>query len=257
MQHFLKKEQKRLLITVAAILAGTFPARAQNVIPDRIRFVRIEYDMGELGNAFHGRYGRQDSWQVDSPAAEDNFMEGFAHATKLQITENAASFALTDAELFEYAFAYVVEVGYLRLREDEAAKLREWLLRGGFLFIDDFHGPLEWANFRREITKVFPERPIQDIPADHPIFHCYYDFDYFPQVPGLASLWWGRTYEKGGRVPHCRGIFDDEGRLMVLVNHNVDLGDSWEHAKDPRYDMHYSRLGYMLGINYVIYALTH
>jgi hypothetical protein len=164
---------------------------------------------------------------------------------------------LTDEALFDFPFAYIVEVGYLQLTQPEAEALREWLLRGGFLFIDDFHGAREWANFIEQFSKVFPNRTVQNIPIDHPIFHCYYDFDYYPQVPGLGSILRGTTFEKGGVHPSCRGIFDDHGRLMVLVNHNVDLGDSWEHTGDYNYPRHYSLLGYKLGINYIVYALTH
>ncbi|MDQ7065641.1 MAG: DUF4159 domain-containing protein [candidate division KSB1 bacterium] len=239
------------------LLSAAPQAPAQQITDDNFTFVRIRYSMGYLGYAFQSRYGAYDSWMVDFPSAEENFLRGFAKATSVPVSGRSVSIGLTEDALFDYAFAYVVEVGYMQLTDEEAKALREWLLRGGFLLIDDFHGWREWQNFVYQFKKVFPEREPRDIPIDHPIFHCYYDFDYFPQVPGLAALYRGVTYEKGGKVPHCRGIFDDQGRLMVLINHNMDLGDSWEHAADRRYQIKYSILGYKLGINYIIYALTH
>ncbi len=238
-------------------LLWAVPSWAQNLSADNFVFVRVKYSMGYFGLAFQSRYGPYDSWMVDHPAAEENFLKGLAKATNIPVSSRAVSIGLTDDELFDYSFAYMVEVGYLELSSQEAAALREWLLRGGFLLIDDFHGWREWQNFVYQFKKVFPDREVKDIPINHPLFHCFYDFDYFPQVPGLAALVRGVTYEKGGRVPHCRGFLDDQGRIMVLVNHNVDIGDSWEHTGDPRYDIKYSVLGYKLGINYIIYALTH
>ncbi len=246
-------------LSFVLLLWMTLPpgVQAQAINEDNFTFVRIRYNMGYFGLAFQGQYGAYDSWMVDYPSAEENFLKGFAKATSVPVSGKSVSLSLTDDELFDYSFAYVVEVGYMQLSQEEADALREWLLRGGFLLIDDFHGWREWQNFLFQFKKVFPDREVRDIPIDHPIFHCYYDFDSFPQVPGLAALYRGVTYEKGGKVPHCRGIFDDNGRLMVLVNHNMDLGDSWEHATDPRYQIRYSILGYKLGINYIIYALTH
>lgn len=231
--------------------------QAQELSSDDFTFVRVRYGMGEYSMGFYARYGGIDSWQVDFPEAEEHFMRAVKHQTSLSTNRNATSFSLTDEELFDYAFAYVVEVGFMKLTVEEAKSLREWLLRGGFLFIDDFHGPREWQNFQLEFSRVLPEYNIVDITPSHPIFHCYYDFDAFPVVPGLASLFRGALFEKGGKAAHCRGIFDEQGRLMVLINHNVDLGDSWEHANDYRYDPQFSVLGYKLGINYLIYALTH
>lgn len=256
-QNKLSRSLKLVIGALLGVLCAPALAPAQLEPDDQFTFVRIKYNMGNLGYGFQIRYGRYDSWRVDYPTAEENFLRAVRRGTSIPVAERAKAFWITDDELFEYPFAYVVEVGYMELRPEEAEAMREWLLRGGFLFIDDFHGPVEWQNFETEIAKVFPNRPIVDIPPDHPIFHCFYDFDYFPQVPGLGSVLRGTTYEKGGRVPHCRGIFDDHGRLMVLINHNIDLGDSWEHAADYDYPREYSLLGYQLGINYLIYAMTH
>lgn len=248
---------KFLNILLIFLVLTPCPAASQEIPTDEFTFVRLRYGMGSFAMGFYARYGGIESWQVDFPAAEEHFMRAVRHQTTLGTAKNALSFAITDKELFNFAFAYVVEVGFMKLTAKEAASLREWLLRGGFLFIDDFHGPREWQNFYNEFSVVFPDYEIVDVPIDHPIFHCYYEFDHYPVVPGLASLYLGMLFEKGGKAQHCRGIFDKDGRLMVLINHNMDLGDSWEHANDYRYDAKYSVIGYKLGINYLIYALTH
>ncbi len=248
---------KRTFWAIMLALGNVAPLDAQPLHDDLFSFVRVKYSSGPFAHGFRMQYGLWGSWEVDFPTAEENFMRGLRTITQLPTSETSLAISITDPEFFEYPFAYMVEPGYLQLTQQEADSLREWCLRGGFLMIDDFHGEAEWRNFLLEFAKVFPDRRPQEIPATHPIFHCYHDFDKFPQVPGLGPVLYGVTYEKGGRIPRCAGFFDDQQRLMVLVNHNVDLGDSWEHATDRRYPSHYSRLGYMLGINYVIYAMTH
>ena len=141
----------------------------------------------------------------------------------------------------------------------EVPILREYLLRGGTLTFDDFHGPIEWANVERELKRVFPERKIIDLPKEHPIFNCFYKFDSFPQTPGLGSFLQGRTWEKGGYVAHLRAIEDDNGRAMVLINWNVDMGDGWEWSNATEYPgyVKYTAMAYRMEINEIIYALTH
>ncbi|MDZ7343630.1 MAG: DUF4159 domain-containing protein [candidate division KSB1 bacterium] len=231
-------------------------AASQYLQTDNFTFVRIKYSSGQQAYGFRLRYNT-DSWAVDYPTAEENFLRGLRTATQLPVADQALALPFTDSQIFSYPFAYMLEVGYLQFTQEEADTLREWCLRGGFLMIDDFHGTVEWRNFIAEFSKAFPNfQPVQ-LPSDHPIFHCYYDFAQYPRVPGLGPLSMGRLYERDGYNPECWGVFDDKNRLMILINHNVDLGDSWEHAADPRYPPFYSKLGYMLGINYIVYALTH
>lgn len=226
---------------------------------DEFTFVRLQYSSDE-GDT--GRYGRRfrrrrSSWAVDYPFAERNFMRGLESFTSLNVSDEPLALSLLDEEFFRYPFAYAVEVGYMVLSDKEVERLREWLLRGGFLMVDDFHGQYEWLHFSEQMRKVFPNRSIVDIPIEHPIFHCFFDVNELPQIPGLGAWRSGRTYEKGGIQHHCMGIFDNEGRLMVLVMRNMDMGDAWEHTNDPRYPKWYAAQAYKLGINFVIYALTH
>jgi len=160
-------------------------------------------------------------------------------------------------DIFNYPFVYAVEVGQWYLSEAQAAKLREYLLRGGFLMVDDFHGTYEWEVFMASMSRVFPDRPVVDIENQDAIFHVLYDLDERVQVPGLAALYNGVTYEQDGIVPRWRAIYDDKGRIMVAICHNMDLGDAWEWADDPGYPEKYASLAYRIGINYIIYSMTH
>jgi hypothetical protein len=123
--------------------------------------------------------------------------------------------------------------------------------------VDDFHGTAEWAGFMESMKRVFPDRPVLDIPEGDPVLHVLYDLDERIQIPGIAPLMYGQTYEQDGVNPTWRGVYDDEGRLMVAINHNMDLGDAWEHANDPRYPEPMTTLAYRFAVNYAIYAMTH
>ena len=162
-----------------------------------------------------------------------------------------------DQSIFDCQWSYAVEVGYWQRNTQEAARLRDYLLRGGFMMVDDFHGAWEWSSFVASMQRVFPDRPIVDIPEDDEAFHVIYDLDHRIQIPSRMYTYTGQTWEKGGITPHWRGIYDDEGRLMVSINFNMDIGDAWEHADWPDYPENMTALAYRFGINYVIYAMTH
>lgn len=207
---------------------------------------------------YSGRGWGGSNWATDYPKADLQFLEGLRKLSDLGfVGSQHRALSVTDPELFSYPFLYAVEVGSMRLSQKEAAHLREYLLRGGFLVVDDFHGSQEWENFYRQIKKVFPEYEAVDLPVSHPIFHCYYDIDELIQIPGLQYLYTGRTWEKRGYRPRYMGIQDENGRLLMMINHNVDLGDAWEWAEVEAYPRKYATLAFQLGINYIIYAMTH
>jgi hypothetical protein len=135
--------------------------------------------------------------------------------------------------------------------------MREFLDRGGFFMCDDFHGTEEWDVFIHSMQRVFPDRPIVELDNTDQIFHVIYDLDDRYQVPGWTPVRRGMTYEYDGYNAKWRGIYDDHGRVMVAICHNMDLGDSWEHADNPQYPQKYSALGIRIGINYVTYSMTH
>lgn len=200
---------------------------------------------------------RRRSWLIDAPEAEVHFLDGVQRLARIDTSSYSVALAPLDDRLFDYPFLYAVEVGHWSLSDPEAQRLREYLLRGGFLMTDDFHGTFEWDIFTTSMSRVFPDRPIVDIDNKDAIFHVLYDLDDRFQVPGIIMFYTGRTYEYDGVEGKWRGIYDDKGRLMVAVCHNMDLGDAWEWADHPQYPEKYASLAYRVGINYIIYAMTH
>jgi hypothetical protein len=160
-------------------------------------------------------------------------------------------------DVFNWPTMYAVEVGHWDLTDAMADQLRDYLLRGGFLMVDDFHGTLEWNVFLRGMNKVFPDRKIVDLDNKDPIFHVIYDLDDRFQIPGWQWSISGKTYEYDGFDPKWRGIYDDKGRVMVAICHNMDLGDAWEWSDDPRYPEKWAGLAYRVAVNYFMYDLTH
>ncbi len=170
---------------------------------------------------------------------------------------------LTDEALFDYPFLYMIEPGALVFSEEEVVALRRYLKNGGFLMVDDFWGDYAYQNFYREIKRVFPDREPEELPLSHKIFQCVYQLKEKPQVPGIdAWLYSGQSWENhgpGSRDVHFLGISDDQGRLMVIICHNTDLGDGWEReGEDPGFFKEFSeKKSYPMGINIVTYAMTH
>ena len=196
-------------------------------------------------------------WAIDYPEAEHHFLVALRRLTNVDAYDSDNPVSILDPGLRECPFLYVLEVGALTLDDREASQLREYLLAGGFLVVDDFWGSWAWENFQAQMRFVFPDRDLVELPIEHPVFHVFYDIRKIIQVPNVYQASSGRTHEYDGYVPHVRGIFDDKGRLMVLVNWNTDLGDAWEWADDPSYPLRYSTYAFELGINFVIYAMTH
>ena len=228
--------------------------RAWDFDPDpraEFQFARYAYGSGE----WRGR--RRGSWQTDWPDAEYHLTNGITRLTAIDTAYGGKFVEPLSEELFDYPWIYAVEVGRWHLSEVEAERLREYLLRGGFLMVDDFHGSYEWASFLASMQRVFPDRKIVEIPENDPLLHTLYDLDQRTQIPGIQYLWSGQAYEEDGYTPHWRGIYDDEDRLMVAINFNMDLGDAWEHADLPEYPENMTALAYRFAINYVIYAMTH
>ncbi len=198
------------------------------------------------------------NWTMDYPRSDRHFSEALRRLTRVHARSVEQPVDLNDGDdVFDWPWLYGVEVGHWNLTDAQAAKLREYLLRGGFFMCDDFHGTLEWQIFTASMKRVFPDRQIVEIESRDPIFHILYDLNDRFQVPGAQFLRSGRTYEYDGVVPHWRGIYDDKGRLMVAICFNMDLGDSWEHADNPEYPEKFTSLGVRLGVNYVLYSMTH
>jgi hypothetical protein len=269
-------------LKILLLLAGGFglaltrlPLRAQDAtaMTDRptaeFHFARLMYNgVGscDVGGGYGRGWGRGGGAAcVDWFDAEYHFMQGLTRLTRIDGAlvshydgSGGRQISLTDEAIFDYPWLYAVEVGNWVLDPLEAARLREYLLRGGFLMVDDFHGNYEWQVFHDSIVRVFPDRPTLDIADTDEVLHVLYDLDQRIQIPGLNPILRGQTWEgPDGTPPHWRGIYDDNGRLMVAINHNMDLGDAWEHADTPVYPEPMTALAYRFAVNYVIYAITH
>jgi hypothetical protein len=223
-------------------------------------FARLMYPPAYYGRRYGGggdwRQGFS-SWTTDYPRSDRHFAEAMRRLTRVSTRSVEQPVNLEWGDQYDWPFLYAVEVGHWNLSDDQVKAMREFLLRGGFFMCDDFHGTREWEVFMASMRRVFPDRAVVDIDGKDAIFHTIYDLDDRYQVPGQQILWSGRPYEYDGYKDTWRGIYDDKGRLMVAIVHNSDLGDSWEHADNPRYPQEYSALGIRIGINYVVYAMTH
>lgn len=206
-------------------------------------------------------------WSTDYPYAGINLMIRMSELTLTPITKNDDDepnywvVRLTDDALFRCPILMGSDVGTMGLSDPEAGRLRDYLLKGGFLWVDDFWGTPAWTQWSQEIHKALPGYDIFDIPADHPIRHMLFPIDEVEQVTNINH--WLRTHntsERGADSPHAdfRGIADDKGRLMVVMTHNTDFGDTWERESENReFFERFSRKGYALGVNVLLYAMTH
>jgi len=206
-----------------------------------------------------GRWGRRGmNWTIDYPRSDRHLMAGIRRLTRIHTRSVEQVVDVDDPdEIYNWPFLYAVEVGHWNLTDDQCKKVREFLLRGGFLMVDDFHGTQEWEVFMASMSRIFPDRPIVDLGNTDPIFHVLYDLDQRFQVPGAQYLYTGREWEKDGYEAEWRGIYDDKGRVMVAICHNMDLGDAWEWSDDPRYPEKWASLAYRIAVNYTIYDMTH
>ncbi|MGK0187325.1 MAG: hypothetical protein ACI9R3_003112 [Verrucomicrobiales bacterium] len=231
--------------------------RDQNLPEDIFTFVRVQY------SSYNDWGWRGGKWKTDYPDSDLNFSYRLEQLTSLNVDPDGKILKLTDPELYDYPFIYIIEPGEMVLDEPERECLRSYLLHGGFLLVDDFWGTYEWDNFYLEIKKVFPNREPVELQPDHEVFHCVFDLKEKPQLPSMhAAQRWGLTYEPGkpgAEEVHYRALYDDDGRIMSIICHNTDLGDGWEReGEDPWYFKNFSEpKAYPMGINIIFYAMTH
>jgi hypothetical protein len=209
-------------------------------------------------------------WRTDYPYGEINFSIRFSELTRTRVSWNGRQpnywvVRPTDEALFQCPFVIASDVGTVGLRDSEAAQLREYLLKGGFLWVDDFWGTLAWEHWSSELAKVLPpsEFPIEDVPIADPIFQSQFTVTKVPQITNIG--FWRRSHgtdtsERGSdsAEPHFRAVRDDHGRIMVVMTHNTDVADSWEReGEDPGFFFQFSPAGYALGVNVLLHAMTH
>jgi hypothetical protein len=222
-------------------------------------FARLMYPGGWLD----GYRGREYDWHTgvalwsqDFPRADRHFSMAVRRLTRIHVRSVEQAVNLDDGDdVYNWPWLYAVQVGEWGITDEQAKKLRDYLLRGGFFMADDFHGTQEWEVFQESMQRVFPDRPIVDIPDSDAVFHTVYDLDERYQIVGNEHLSVG--HKKDGYVARWRGIYDDKHRLLVVISFNSDIGDSWEWADSPDYPEKYSALGIRIGVNNIVYAMTH
>ena len=198
------------------------------------------------------------AWAVDYPRADRTFARLLRRLTRVNVRSVEQPVNLDDGDdVYDWPFLMVGLPGMWDLTDEQVAKLREYLLRGGFLLCDSFFGTREWAGFTDGMRRVFPDRPIVELADDHPLFHTVYDLTVKTQVPNWNALQGGVPYRADGVTPHWRAIVDDTGRVMVAIAFNNDLGDSWQWADDPDYPQEAASVGMRMGVNFAVYAMTH
>jgi hypothetical protein len=246
------KKTAALLALLVLVIPGMSISELRDEQAPEFFFTRLVYGSGFRGRGFGG------SWATDYPEADVKFMWGVQRMTGIRVYPEPNTVRIMDPNLFKYPFLYSVEVGYMNLNEQEAERLREYCLRGGFWYVDDFWGTYEWQNFATQIRKVFPDRKLAELPMSHEVFHTHFDVKEVMQIPNVGNgCRGGPTWERDGYTPHVLGISDDNGRLMVLITYNSDLGDAWEWMDQPCYPELFSGTAYRMGINFIIYAMTH
>lgn len=231
---------------------------------DVLTFVRIRRDRAPYGSRSAG------SWWTDFPDSDLNLSYRLQQMTSLKVNPDGRVLDLTDKELCNYPFIYMVEPGRLLLKNEEVPILRKYLLNGGVLMADDFWGQVQWAGFQREIKRVLPEREFVELPMDHPLFHCVFDLKgpknslQIPNVgQGVRSQHDGITWEyhdgEECTEVHVRAIFDDNNHILVLATHNTDNGDGWEREGENEYFFHNfsENRAFPLAINIFFYLMTH
>jgi hypothetical protein len=280
----MRKAPLRLFgLIAAAVLAGLWQATAQ-IVPDddpTFYFTRLVYRENTNGrNRGRSRgtmappsrqficpeFGGGNffpiqgwGWGTDYPGGDCKFMGAVNRLTGIRVHPHPNVVEIMDDKLFKFPFVYAVEVGGMYLGSEEAARLREYLLRGGFLHVDDFWGPDERDNLFIQMERVFPDRQFERVPLSHPVFSTFFDIEEILQIPGQGrGCGGGLTWQDDrDREPVVYGISDDSGRLMVLVTYNSDLGDAWEYMDLPCYPAKFSGAAYRMGLNFMIYAMSH
>jgi hypothetical protein len=229
-------------------------------------FARLMYPLAPGGRGGYGRFGRAGSadwehgnsmWTQDYPRADRHFVLAVRRLTRLHVRSVEQPVNLDDGDVYDWPWLYAVQVGHWNLTDRQAAAMREYLLRGGFFMCDDFWGENEWQIFLASMKRVFPDREVVDLPNDSPIFHVVYDLDERYQIASQGSVNRGVSYKCSPCPDKWRGIYDDRGRLMVAITYQSDVGDSWEWADSATYPADYAALGIRIGVNYILYSMTH
>jgi hypothetical protein len=263
--RFVRRRAVLCLLALLPVLIFILSVYAQRELPrkeSRFTFARVQYatPMGGGGRRGFGGWGpigasNGPPWSHDFPLSEENLMKIMSEVTRIDVNPGGHLINFGSEDCFKYPIAYLCEVGYLNLSDQEAKNMREYLLRGGFLIVDDFRGQQAINNFYYQMQYVFPDRQLEEIPRNHPIWTCFYDISNI-NLPAPYGGGGGR-FGGGGGAPQYFGIKDDNGRLMMIVDYNTDISEYWEWSADPFYRISDTNEAFKYGVNFIMYALTH
>ena len=240
----------RLSLILPLIFSASLPEISWCQDDLGFRFVRVKYD--DYGERSWSRFGRG-AWATDWPTSDLNLHEAIERTTVIPIIGQPLVLSFNDERIFEYPVLYLTEPGYWKTNEEEIKNMQKYFARGGFLIIDDFHDVggfgWQWYNMYNNMKQVFPDKEPVPLPNDHPIWTVYYDID---PVQAASTKWNFSRYDD-----EYYAIFDQNGRMMCVICYNQDIGDGWEHPFGRRVLAEASTVSFQMGINFIIYALTH
>lgn len=241
----MKRRHAMAALALVLLLCTWLPQRSA-ADPDTDQATQFTFARVQFGDVSRGWFGSP-GWAHDYPRAERNFLKILAESTGIRTSvESFQVVRFDDKALFDYPWLYISEPGYMRLTPPEIENFREYVRRGGFVVVDDFDGPYQWANWYREFKQVFPDRELVELTIDHPLWHCFFDIKTLDMVPPYGMF-----------KPEFWAMMDDDQRVQIIVNFNNDIGDYWEWSDTDAVPIELSNEAYKFGINYVIYAFTH
>ncbi len=232
--------------------------KLQKDLSGRFTFARVRFDTSQYASAYNYNLQLGDGgppWSHDYPAAGRHLMKIIAETSKTDVTldTNEPIFSFDDPQLFKYPFVYLCEIGFMNLNDKEIAGLREYLLRGGFVMVDDFRGPRDFAILQAHVKRAFPELELKRLDLSHPVFNCFFSI----KTLDLAPIYGGGYGSRETVNPEFWGLEDETGRLMMVADYNYDVSDFWQFSDNPFRPIEETNEAYKFGVNYIVYALTH
>jgi hypothetical protein len=258
-----------LLVSIGLALQGGYPRNSQGYgrrqqyyesgpnVPSEFYWSRLRYNSVYQESSMYGYRRWGGGWSQDYPKADNDCLIALRRLTHIDSPSPLNVVDLDSDHIFDYPWIYAVNVHTWTFTDEEARRLHDYLLKGGFLMVDHFHGTDDWNRFMQGMRMVLPDQPVEDLKDADEIYHVLYDIDEKFQIPGEQYVATGRTYEKDGFVPKWRAIRNEHGRIMVAICANMHLGDAWEWADSPEYPEKFSGLAFRIVLNYIMYAMTH
>lgn len=254
-----RPHRKKPTMDLPPVYENGIPKPDEN-LSGRFTFVRVRYDTSLSVSSFQYQYNPilgdgGPPWSHDYPVAGRHLMKIMSELSKIDanLDINEPIVAFDNPALFKFPFAYLCEVGYMNLTDKEITGMREYLLRGGFLLVDDFRSPREFYNLQLYVKRAFPEYELKKMDVSHPIFNCFFSI----KTLEINPIYGGGYVTRETMIPEFWGLEDENGRLMMVINYNYDVSDFWQFSDNPFKPIEETNEAYKFGVNYIMYALTH